>query len=557
MHVISLTGAIMAAALNVPVPTAIPSPVVPPVPTVARGYAAPRIRPTNAEVTGITRQPFVEISLSDAIGMALRRNPDIAVSENDSRIAGYQVAAARGGYDVAFHIEPSINHSTTAPLNSLFAGPEFGPIVNNTQSLQAGINGQLATGTQYDVSITQSRIDNNTLVNAFDPYYAATLSATITQPLLRNAGSGNAVRHQLELAVANREAVNAQTLATASTTVSSVENTYWDLLSAWRNVAIQEDALLQAIEQQKSNIRSARAAQTAPIDVVESSTQVSVYQTNVFSALQNVESLQNQLKSLILDNPGDPIWQANLVPSTPPLELEPIPSIAAVLATAMKNRPEIAQAAAAQRQADIDVSYARNQLRPQVDLQLSYTGNGIAGNAIPVSLGPIPLATPPSYLGGALGQAYGNIGRFPTYSAGVVIQTPIGNRTAKADLAVARAQAASAGISAASVDQRILADVRNAVQNYQTALARLYSATAAREASQAVYESELRKFHSGYSTTFLVDQRHVDLVQNQGVELQAQTDLNKALVELERVDGTILTKNHVDFETLGKESTLP
>jgi len=66
-----------------------------------------------------------------------------------------------------------------------------------------------------------------------------------------------------------------------------------------------------------------------------------------------------------------------------------------------------------------------------------------------------------------------------------------------------------------------------------------------------VYESELRRFKAGASTTFLVLQREVELANSRGRELQAQTDLNKAVVELDRVTGAILSNNHVDYTTGG------
>jgi hypothetical protein len=58
--------------------------------------------------------------------------------------------------------------------------------------------------------------------------------------------------------------------------------------------------------------------------------------------------------------------------------------------------------------------------------------------------------------------------------------------------------------------------------------------------------SELRKFHNGASTTFLVLQRQVELAQARGSELRAQTQLNESVVELQRVEGTILSSNGVN-----------
>jgi hypothetical protein len=59
----------------------------------------------------------------------------------------------------------------------------------------------------------------------------------------------------------------------------------------------------------------------------------------------------------------------------------------------------------------------------------------------------------------------------------------------------------------------------------------------------------MRKFNAGTSTTFLVLQRQTDLVSQRGRELQAQTDLNKAEVEIDRVSGAIFVRNGFNVGT--------
>src|SRR5579871_1219844 len=71
-----------------PIPTNVPSPILPVVPTVAPGYRAPSAAPTAANIAGVAQQPFVGISLQDAIGMALVKNPNLAVSASNMRVAG-------------------------------------------------------------------------------------------------------------------------------------------------------------------------------------------------------------------------------------------------------------------------------------------------------------------------------------------------------------------------------------------------------------------------------------------------------------------------------------
>jgi outer membrane protein TolC len=99
--------------------------------------------------------------------------------------------------------------------------------------------------------------------------------------------------------------------------------------------------------------------------------------------------------------------------------------------------------------------------------------------------------------------------------------------------------------------QRFQTESRNAVQSYRSALARLSAATGARVAAEKVAASEVRRFQAGASTTYLVLQRQVMLANERNRELQAQTDVQNALVELDRVSGDILAKNNVDVTSLG------
>ena len=569
-------GAQTALPAHATVPTPVPSPILPVTPSVAPGYEAPDTRPTGAEVVGVTQQPFVGLALSDAIGMALLRNPNLAVSASNVRVAHYQVVEAKGAFDVRFLVEPESSFSVTPPLSLFAGGPPpagtpgpngAGPgnVIQHQYTFQYGLGGQTVNGTTYTAGIQQNRTYNNTSLNTFDPYYLASLNLSVTQPLLKNFGM-NENKRQLKLAVVNTDANAAQALVDTSTTISQVEDAYWSLVAAWRNVAIQEDALKESIAQQQSNVRLAKHGAAAPIDAVESSTQVAIFQDNVFSALQSVSELQNQIKGLIVSDPGDPIWRANLVPTSSVLELPSVPGLEQIVALGLQNRPEVRQALDKNAQAHIDLAYAKNQSLPQADLQVTYESNGFAGLLAPAPpfLTEICMQngiaqacpTPPPTTQGTQAYAYHNLWNFsyPTFNIGIVVSQPLGNDLGKGLKGVAREEERQSQILMQAVAERIGFEARNALQSYESSLSRLHAARQARDASEQVYASELRKFKNGASTTFLVVQRQVELNQNRLRELQAQTDLNKSIVELTRVEGTILTQNGVDLNTLGTQA---
>jgi outer membrane protein len=570
-------------------PTGLPSPQFPIVPSVAPGYRAPQVAPTTAQIVGVTQRPFVGISLQDAIAMSLLKNPNLAVSASNVRVARYNIVAVKGAYDVQLQLKPSSSFSVQPPQNAFEAGPgpvgrytippgpsttpgvvfTTGPgnIIQHESAFQYGVGGQTENGMNYQAGIQQSRTYNNTVFNAYNPYYLATLNLAVTQPLLKNAGM-NATKRQLKLAFVNADSSAAQALVDASNTISQVENSYWNLVAAWRNVAIQEEALNEAILQQRSNVRLARRGASAPVDAVESQTQVSNFQNNVYSALQTVSQVQVQLKSLVVGDPADPIWTANLVPSTSVLQLPSVYDLATIVSQAKQSRPEVRQAEDKRLAAEIDRTFAANQSLPQADVQAQYLSNGFAGILAPVPgflLGECSSVTevlnkicptPPPNTQGNMAFAYHNLwaGYFPAFNIALIVGYPIQGNLARGMRGVGSEEMTQAKLIMQSVEERIGSEARNALQSYKSALAKLDAARDSRLAAEAVYASELRKFHQGASTTFLVLQRQVTLAQARGLELQAQTSLNQSIVELQRVDGSILTVNGVDPRTLGSKT---
>jgi HAE1 family hydrophobic/amphiphilic exporter-1 len=429
-------------------------------------------------------------------------------------------------------------------------------------------------------------VTSNSTINSYNPFYQTALQLNVTQPLGRGRETDQN-RLQLQLARNNASIANDVALTQASNTVVQVSNAYYDLVAAWRNVAIQEEGLRNAQAQAASNARLAARGAVAPTDIVEANTQVNVFQDNVFSALQNVQRLQTQIKSLILANPADPVWFANLVPTTAIAQIPQEPSLDALINSAIANRPEIAQLRSQRANANSNLAFARDNLRPQIDLGLGYTSNGFAGQPVDPATNPIfgilgaqinainaliarsnaqnagsppipPIAgsgfgSLPANQTGKLGQSFQNLidNKFPTYSAQVTFQVPLGNRTAKADYAIAQEQARQVAVQEIAVLQRIRSESVNAIQGLREAQYRVVAARSAREAAQRVLLGEQRRFRAGTSTTFLVLQRQLDVANQEARELQAQTDLDKAIVELNRVSGGVFAQNNIDTSALG------
>jgi len=289
--------------------------------------------------------------------------------------------------------------------------------------------------------------------------------------------------------------------------------------------------------------------------------------------LEDVSRSENLLKHLIAENQSSPIWNEAIVP-TDPVDLQvPGISLPDALATAKQNRPELQQSNVVKEINEIDQSYYKNQTKPAVDLVGTYGVNGLAGSistagvnpftasslqvrqrvdelSVIAGLDPLPVVPPqtfsPDLLGGP-GQSLQSLfaNRYGNFRVGVSVSLPLRNRTAEANLGRSLVEGERIATQREQLEQAIQVDVRNALQSMRSAESRLRAAVATREANEQQFASEQRKLDAGQSTTFLVLERQTQLTTARGLELKAQTDLNKAIADLQRATGNALSVNSI------------
>lgn len=536
-----------------PVPTPIPMATVPPAqlpddpPPVAPNFQAPARPLPSSERVGVDLANQMSLSLEQAIELALQNNNDIDASRNDVQIAEFNLRGARGVYDPLIGSE-SYYESATIPTASLIGGAVNGAVTQTRYFGSAGLDGFSPWyGGSYSARFDSSRTTTSN-TNAFlNPQYPSLLNFSYIQPLFRNFRTDNN-RRQIEIAKKNLSLSDAQFRQRAIEVISQVEQAYWNLAFALRNLQVQIDAVKQARTQLESNERQVAKGVLAPIDVVAATAQIATFEQNVYIAQEEVTRAENVLKTLMLADRTAEAWSRPVTPVSP-ISLEP-PRIGleVAVAEALKNRPEITQLTTSSEINKINENYFRDQTKPQIDLVGTYTSQGLAGTETQAAINPATglSRVPPNLVGGyfnSLGNLFGF--DYPTYRVGVTISLPWGNRTAKANLGRTLVEGTRISNQRAQAEQVIEAEVRNALQALRSAEARLASALAARSSAEQLFESEQRQFRSGTTTTYLVLQRQTELLAARGRELQAQTDLNKAISEFQRATGTTLTANNV------------
>ncbi len=128
------------------------------------------------------------------------------------------------------------------------------------------------------------------------------------------------------------------------------------------------------------------------------------------------------------------------------------------------------------------------------------------------------------------------------------MEFPLGNRTARANLARAEIAQTQLERRRQQLEQLIEGEVRDAMQAVRSSEQRLDAASSQRRYALEQYESERRRFDSGLSTVFLVLERQTAFVTAQALELRARADLNQAIAQLERAIGGTLEWHGVKIQ---------
>ncbi|HEX7318208.1 MAG TPA: TolC family protein [Pyrinomonadaceae bacterium] len=539
-------------------------------PAVAPNYEAPERELPSVERVGVESGEQLTLTLEEAVRLALESNNDIEATRIDVTVAEHELTSARGAYDVRLTSETYFERTET-PVASFLAGGRDGSLKTTDVAGKFGFEGlSPRAGGSYKFEFTTRRLSSNNVFNDINPTVSQGFSFSYTQPLLRGRKTDDN-RRRVEIAKKNLSLTDAQFRRRATEVITNVEQAYWELAYALRNLQIQIDAVRQARAQAESDRRQVEKGVIAPVDLLESETQVKNFEQGVYAAQETVSRAENNLKKMLSPDRRDAMWSKALLPVTPVNLEAPRVALEEAVRSALNNRLELAELETRAEINKIDQRFYRDQTRPQVDLTATYGSNALAGSLRdeenPLVTGLVSLQERVNQLSTLSGlptvpmtsfdtnaEIVGGYGRSlksllaqnnPTVKVGVRVSLPWRNRTAKANFARSLTEGRRVENQRAKTEQTIEAEVRDSLQALRSSEARLAAASSARSTAEQQYQSERRKFQSGMSTTYMVSQRQIDLINAKGRELQAQTDLNKSVADFRRATGSTLQTHNV------------
>jgi outer membrane protein TolC len=491
--------------------------------------------PPGASVTASAQQfttpqgGTLSLSLDEAVARALENNADIAVERYNPELSAEDIRGAEGYYD-PFLFATLTKSSTDTKGTNLFSG---GATVNTKTGLwNFGVQQAFQTGANLSVGFNNNKRDTNNAFSTFNPVFNSSLSFNLTQPLLKNFKM-DGPRLQLKLAKKGREITDIQFRQTIINTVAVVKGYYYELLYAIDNLAAAQKNLQLAKKLLQENEIRVKVGTMAPLDVVTAQSEVAGRDEGVIVAENALAEAEDNLKRVIFPQNDPMMWRTRIAPVDRP-SAEPMPvDIDAAVQNALANRTDMVAARKNLERSDYNLAYARNQLRPQLDLVANYGGSGADGTQIRDAQGnPLPAPIPGGY-SDAVSEVFGF--DFPTWTVGVNVSYAIPNRSAKANAATARLSKDQTLASYRRLELQVAAEVRTAARGVDSGFKRVASSQAARRLFTERLDAEEKKFAAGMSTNFFVTQAQRDLAQAEVAELRAVADYRKSVINYQRV----------------------
>ena len=431
-------------------------------------------------------------------------------------------------------------------------------LTQNTSTADFAYNQGFATGTSLSVGFNNTRVTTNSPFTTLSPTLNSNFKAALTQHLLQGFGF-LPNRRFIVIAKNNRELTDVAFRLQVTTTVDQIQNMYWDLVNAYENVKVQQDALALADKTLSDNKKQVEIGTLAPIEIVRAQSQVAASQQQLILAKTGLELQQLLMKNALSRTVQDPaLIDAEVIPTdtmSTPTAQETAAAGQELIDQAIGHRPELAESRIDLKNREVSMKAVKNSLLPSVDLFAYYGGSGLGGSfnpAAPVCTAPNqqfctqPADIPPSVsYGGTIHQLFNSTA--PDKGAGLSLNIPIRNRTAQANQIRSQLEFRQAQLRLQQVENEIRIEVRNAQFALQQNKASVDAAQAAVDLAQQSLDAEQKKYALGASTSTLVLQQSSALTQGRSNLVAARAAYEKARVELDRATGLLLEHNGIDL----------
>ncbi|MFQ6108919.1 MAG: TolC family protein [Candidatus Aminicenantales bacterium] len=488
----------------------------------------------------------VSLSLEECIVKALENNLQIAVERYSPEIADAALVQAKELFIPRFDLSYG-TQDTETPSYWWIQGAET--VKSKYRDYSVSLVQQIPTGGSFSLSLSSYKSDTNQAFQLINPRFGSTLRFDFTQPLLRGFGF-KVSRREIIIARNNLDISQQQFKSIIMDTIYRVQEAYWNLVYAIEDYNVKSQSLKLARDLLAKNRKEVEVGKLAEIEILNAEAVVASREADMLQAEALIRMYEDLLKNII--NISEEEVPLRVVPADKPTFVRKEISLEEAVAEAFERRPDLKMKKTDIETRELNLSVARNQMLPGLDLTLSYWSPGISGDRL-LYLNNNPLTgvvvgkqqgSAEDSLRDALNLLYNN------WSISLTLSVPLSSVFTRAEYARARMELEKSQVELQNLEKQALLEVRNAVRDIETSAKRVDAYRVARELAEKRLEAEEKKLDVGLTTNYFVLQYQEELANARSLELKALVDYNLAWARLEKVLGTSLARRNIKFTPL-------
>ena len=443
--------------------------------------------------------------------------------------------ATVNSYDPHINATTYVDHTTQLLPNQILYGV---PVIHQNTILGDFTYQQaFPTGAAIQVAWNNNRQTSNSPNNTLNPQLNSYFEFYADQQLLAGFGLGPNLRY-LRIARTNQKVSDIAFRAQLIATVTQICDLYWDLVNAYDNEQVGERSVTFATETLDTSRKQLSLQAIPEMDVLKAEADVAARQQDLTIARTNLELQELYMKNAITRSLDDPVLQEMPVVPVDHIGAQVNPETVPVqdmIANALKNRTELQESSLVLENSELSRKTARNALLPSLSLYGLYAGTGYGGTPNPLSGAG---ANVPAGFSGAVDNAFNYSS--PEYQVGIQLSVPLRNRIAKADQYRTELEYRQSQVYLEELKKRIRIEVRNARFALEQGASRVDAARTARDLAQTTLDITQKEQKLGAGSNQQSLSAEHDLALAESALVAAETDYEKARIEVRRATGSVL-----------------
>jgi outer membrane protein len=479
----------------------------------------------------------LELSLEQSRAWALENNLQLQTALISPAIAAAQLSREEAKFEAAFfaglnYAKSEVPFGTLTPIGDTGV---FVPTIaaSRTERLMTdlGVQMPLRTGGTLTFDLSDARTkDLMADPNRAGPVYNDTFTASLSQPLLRNAGQWMST-YSIRIAAYNRDLTDAQTRLEVITVLAALDRVYWRLYAARRELELRRQQYELAQSQLGRARRLVEAQQRPQVEIIRAEAGVAQQLEAIITAENNLRDRERELKRVIHKADLDVQTSTVVIPTTLPDPVRYTLDRPRLVQQAIDNRMELLELQLQLLQDDSMIRFARNQTLPLVTLNYTYGINGTG----PTRDDSLDLVFDSDFV---------------DHRVGLQAVIPIGNQAAKSRLREAIYQRRQRLATRANREDLVRLEVLNAVDQVEANWQRILAARQSSILNGRLFEAEQRQFELGLRTSTDVLNAQINFANAQSAEIRALADYQISLVDVAYATGTVLGAARIQWQPI-------